>query len=194
MTDDSPVVAAGTVPTDDTLRRAVAGDESAFAALYLDVQPRLRRYAMSLVGREAEDVTAEAWVQIVRDLRTFSGDLDAFRAWTARIVRNRAIDQARARARRPVEPLTPAMNELRVAPDDTETAALDRISTEAAVEFIAGLPREQAEAVLLRAVVGLDAAAAGEVLGKSAAAVRVSAHRGLTTLRRWVRMGGGRPS
>ena len=44
--------------------------------------------------------------------------------------------------------------------------------------------RDQAEAVLLRAVVGLDAATAAEVLGKRPGAVRVAAHRGLRRLAR----------
>ena len=54
----------------------------------------------------------------------------------------------------------------------------------AAVALIATLPPDQAEAVLLRAVVGLDAAAAGAVLGKRPGAVRTAASRGLRTLAR----------
>ncbi|HTX28443.1 MAG TPA: sigma factor-like helix-turn-helix DNA-binding protein, partial [Streptosporangiaceae bacterium] len=40
----------------------------------------------------------------------------------------------------------------------------------------------QAEAVLLRAVLGLDAATAAKVLGKRPGAVRTAAYRGLHTL------------
>jgi RNA polymerase sigma-70 factor (ECF subfamily) len=166
------------------------GDEDAFATIYTTLQPRLMRYAASLVGADAEDVTAEAWLQIARDIRSFSGTADAFRGWTARIVRNRALDLVRARARRPVH--SASIDDLLdvTAADDTEGAAVERIATAAAVELIASLPREQAEAVLLRAVVGLDARTAGEVLGKSAAAVRVAAHRGLRTLAKRLRAGG----
>lgn len=187
MTDEIPAVAPGSQqspPTDELLRRALGGDDAAFVTLYLDVQPRLRRYATSLVGADAEDVTAEAWLQIIRDLPSFTGDLDAFRAWTARIVRNRALDFGRARSRRPTEGWTEADAAMFAAPDDTAAAAVERIGTEEAVRLIAGLPREQAEVVLLRAVVGLDARATGEIVGKSPGAVRVAAHRGLRTLRR----------
>ena len=52
----------------------------------------------------------------------------------------------------------------------------------AAVDLIATLPPDQAEAVLLRVVVGLDATAAGQVLGKRSGAVRTAAHRGLRRL------------
>lgn len=167
----------------EMLRLAAQGDEAAFSRLYTAVQPRLRRYAASLVGDHADDVTAEAWLQIARDIRRFRGDLDAFRAWAARIVRNRAVDLLRSRARRPVHQ-TPVEDLVHLAdPVDTAHRALERLSTDDAVALIAALPREQAEAVMLRAVVGMDAASAGKVLGKSAAAVRVSAHRGLKTLR-----------
>ena len=57
-----------------------------------------------------------------------------------------------------------------------------RINRDAALALIARLPRDQAEAVLLRVVVGLDAKAAAKVLGKRAGAVRTAAHRGLRAL------------
>jgi RNA polymerase sigma-70 factor, ECF subfamily len=44
------------------------------------------------------------------------------------------------------------------------------------------LPRDQAEAIMLRAVMGLDAKSAGAVLGKRPGAVRSAAQRGLKTL------------
>jgi RNA polymerase sigma-70 factor, ECF subfamily len=68
------------------------------------------------------------------------------------------------------------------AGQDTAEIALDAVSTEAAIAMIAALPRDQAEAVLLRVVMGLDADSAGKVLGKKAGAVRTAAHRGLRRL------------
>lgn len=56
------------------------------------------------------------------------------------------------------------------------------MSTAAALALIGQLPQDQAEAVLLRIVMGLDAAAAGRVLGKRAGAVRTAAYRGLRRL------------
>ena len=60
--------------------------------------------------------------------------------------------------------------------------ALTAISTQDALSLIRTLPQDQAEAVLLRAVMGLDAKSAGRVLGKRAGAVRTAAYRGLRTL------------
>jgi RNA polymerase sigma-70 factor (ECF subfamily) len=67
---------------------------------------------------------------------------------------------------------------------DTAALAAETLSTEAALRLINTLPPDQAEAVLLRVVVGLDAATAASVLGKRAGAVRVAAHRGLRALAR----------
>lgn len=167
---------------EDSLLAARAGNPIAFEAIYRALAPRLARYARGLVGQDADDVAAEAWLQIVRDLGRFDGGWDAFRGWAARIVRNRAIDHLRAQSRRPVD-ATPVETFFDIAgPDDTPGAVEESLSTTEAIELIASLPADQAEAVLLRAVVGLDAKTAGEVLGKRAGAVRVAAHRGLKTL------------
>jgi RNA polymerase sigma-70 factor (ECF subfamily) len=48
--------------------------------------------------------------------------------------------------------------------------------------MIRTLPRGQAEALMLRLVVGLDARAAAQVLGKRPGAVRVATMRGLRRL------------
>ena len=166
---------------DDVLAAARAGDTAAFGALYRETQPRLLRYASSLVGQDAEDVTAEAWLQISRDLPRFNGDVMGFRGWSATIVRNRAFDHLRALQRRPTTPLEEFLLDRAAEPDSAETAT-DNIGTGAALRLIASLPADQAEAVLLRVVVGLDATTAGEILGKRAGAVRVAAHRGLKNL------------
>lgn len=164
------------------LKDAIAGEELGFVALYRDLQPRLLRYAAALVGAEAEDVTAETWLHVARDIRGFVGDLDGFRGWVSTICRNRAMDAARVRARRPAVPTE--LSTLAEMPDREETAgtALDGISTRWAMNHILSLPQTEAEAVLLRAVVGLDAPTAGQVLGKRPGAVRVAAHRGLKRL------------
>jgi RNA polymerase sigma-70 factor (ECF subfamily) len=79
------------------------------------------------------------------------------------------------------------------AADDTAAGALEAVATDAAIRLIATLPRDQAEAVLLRVVVGLDAASAGQVLGKRPGAVRTAAYRGLRTLARQLEQSGQAP-
>jgi RNA polymerase sigma-70 factor (ECF subfamily) len=76
------------------------------------------------------------------------------------------------------------------ASDDTESHALDSLSTDQAIALIARLPQDQAEAVLLRVVMGLDSVSAGRVLGKRSGAVRTAAHRGLRRLAQQLDGGG----
>src|ERR1700688_205383 len=172
------------------IERAQRGDPEAFRALYRDIQPRLLRYLHGLAGQDAEDIAAEAWLQIARDLPGFSGNYDQFRGWTATIARHRALDHLRRAARRPPQVAVPAEDLAGwPAADDTAQHAIDAVATDAALALIATLPPDQAEAVLLRAVLGLDAQTAGQVLGKRPGAVRTAAYRGLRTLARQLEPG-----
>lgn len=169
---------------DEVLDRMLAGDEDAFRQVYRATQPGLLRYLTVLVGApDAEDVAAEAWAQAVRDLDSFRGSLDGFRGWVTTIGRHRALDLLRARRRRPVVDVPDdELPELTRHEPSAEVDAMTLLTTAEALRLIATLPPDQAEAVLLRAVVGLDAKTAAEVLGKRPGAVRTAAHRGLRTL------------
>ncbi|MFF1379905.1 RNA polymerase sigma factor [Streptomyces sp. NPDC058308] len=159
------------------------GDETAFRTVYRSVHPRLLGYVRTLVGDpDAEDVASEAWLQIARDLERFSGDADRFRGWAARVARNRALDHLRMRGRRPA--VGGDETELAGKPGDADTAteAMESLATGEALALIARLPQDQAEAVVLRVVVGLDAKSAAQTLGKRPGAVRTAAHRGLKRL------------
>ncbi|MEU9141470.1 RNA polymerase sigma factor [Streptomyces sp. NPDC048404] len=170
--------------------RAQEGDEVAFAAAYRIVQPGLLGYLRGIVGDDAEDVASDAWLEIARDLGRFRGDGAGFRGWTATIARHRALDHLR---RLRVRPRGTALEQDALdlpGRHSTQDEALESLSTEYALELLAGLPRDQAEAVLLRVVVGLDGPAAARVLGKRPGAVRTSAHRGLKRLARQLGVAG----
>ena len=169
---------------DATLAELLAGDEDAFRRVYRSLNPALVRYLSALVGPgDAEDVASETWAQVCRDLRKFRGDGDGFRGWVSTIGRHRAMDHLRAARRRPQQSGTSeAVLAERPSADQVDTDALTAISTQDALALIRTLPPDQAEAVLLRVVMGLDAKTAGRVLGKRAGAVRTAAFRGLRTL------------
>lgn len=164
------------------LPEAQHGDEDAFRVLYRSVQPALLRYLRVLVGEDAEGVASEAWLQIARDLASFRGDVDGFRGWATTIARHRAMDHLRRQRRRPI--VAGPVEDLadRSGPEETAESAVDAVATDAALALIGRLPRDQAEAVLLRVVVGLDVKAAARVLGKRPGAVRTAAYRGLRKL------------
>ncbi|MCX5050598.1 MULTISPECIES: RNA polymerase sigma factor [unclassified Streptomyces] len=164
------------------VERAQEGDEAAFAVAYRIVQPGLLGYLRGIVGDDAEDVASDAWLEIARDLGRFQGDGAGFRGWTATIARHRALDHLR---RQKVRPRSSALEQDVLdlpGPHSTHDQALEALSTERALELVRTLPRDQAEAVLLRVVVGLDGPTAARVLGKRPGAVRTAAHRGLKRL------------
>jgi RNA polymerase sigma-70 factor, ECF subfamily len=167
------------------LDAAAGGDEMAFARLWRDVHPVLLRYLRVLLRdtTAAEDIAADVWVDVSRRLVDFTGDEPAFRGWLFTLGRRRAIDTWRRASRAPVH-LTDDVSEFDRPGryDDTAGSVLERIDTERALALIATLPRDQAEAITLRVIAGLDVKAVAHLLGKRPGAVRVAAHRGLRTL------------
>ena len=166
-------------PGPSSLAGARRGEHAAFAALYGEHQAPLLRYLRTLVGEDAEDVASETWLQAVRDLGRFRGTAEEFRPWIVTIGRHRALDHLRAQRRRPSDAWDPSSMPEQL---DTRDLTAESLATREALALIATLPPDQAEAVLLRVVVGLDAPAAASVLGKRAGAVRMATSRGLARL------------
>ncbi|MEU4236524.1 RNA polymerase sigma factor [Actinoplanes sp. NPDC026619] len=159
------------------LRAAQDGDPHGFATLWRGLQPAVLRYLRVVVGEPAEDVASETWLHVIRDLDRFHGDLGSFRGWLFRIARHRALDEKRRRASRPSP--APALD---AAAPDAAAVAAEQAGTAWAVELISTLPADQAEAVMLRVVAGLDVATTAGILGKRPGAVRVATMRGLRRL------------
>jgi len=152
--------------------------------LWRALHPPLLRYLT--VGRNdsPEDLAAETWLQVIRDLAKFEGDSRAFRAFLFTVARHRAIDAGRARAARPVLSLVAEPVEGTVSAPSAEAVAIEQVSTSAALDLVATLPPDQAEMVMLRVVAGLDVAAVAAIVGKQPGTVRVSVHRALRALAR----------
>jgi RNA polymerase sigma-70 factor, ECF subfamily len=165
------------------LEQARRGEDLGFLTLYRALQPRLLRFLSVRTTDGADDVAAETWLQVVRDIGRFRGDADEFRAWLFTVARNRAVDAARAAKARPTVAVAD-VTEIGVSAlaPSAETQALERMSTEVALRLVATLSPEVAEMVALRVIAGLDPAAVGDIVGKSAGAVRVAVHRALATL------------
>ncbi|MCW2854694.1 MAG: polymerase, sigma-24 subunit, subfamily [Marmoricola sp.] len=150
--------------------------------LWRTLHPPLLRYLTVRRNDSPEDLASETWLQVIRDLSSFQGDSRDFRAFLFTVARNRAIDQGRARAARPLVLVADPI-EGQAAPS-AETAALEQVSTRSALDLVATLPADQAEMVMLRVVAGLDVATVAAIVGKKPGTVRVSIHRALRTLAR----------
>lgn len=169
------------VDLDAALDEARRGAPEGVTVLWRALNPPLERYLGALVGQTAQDIASETWLQAARDVHGFRGDAAGFRVWLFRVGRNRAIDEQRRAGRRREELLAEPGEYVGAAPD-AAVVAEERLGTDRAMALLARLPREQAEAVLLRSVAGLDATECGRILGKRPGAVRIAAMRGLRGL------------
>lgn len=174
-------MASETGVLDDALARASKGDEAGFLELWRALQPRLLRFLRVVGCDDPDDVASETWLQVVRDLHRFSGGEEDFRRWLFTIGRHRAVDAARARSRRPAGTVNSGL-EILADTQMVEDQVLEGMSVQGAVALLSGLSRDQAEAVALRVIAGLDTPDVAKILGKSAGAVRVALHRGLKAL------------
>ena len=165
------------------LAAARRGEESAVTTLYQTLQPPLLGYLRAFEPAEAEDLASDVWLGIGRSIAKFEGDEAAFRGWMFTIARRRVVDLRRRRGRRQTEP-APVQDFVAIAgPDNPESTVLDALGAQEARLLIADLlPPDQADAILLRVVGGLDTAQIAAVLGKRPGAVRVLQHRALRRL------------
>ena len=179
--DEKPRAIAGL--SEEVVAAAVDGDAKAIGVLFAVLNPRLVRYLGLMVGRDADDVASDTWVEVMRSLPRYVGGADTIGAWVIGIGRHRALTYFRRQKSRPQSAAgIDDFAEILAGESDTHQSVEDSMSTAHAMARIAALPKEQAEAVFLRTIVGLDAVSAGEVLGKNSGAVRTSAHRGLKNL------------
>jgi RNA polymerase sigma-70 factor (ECF subfamily) len=182
---------------EDAVQAARRGDDDAFRMLYHTLTPHLLRYAAVIVGQDAEDVVAEVWLQLARDMLRFDGDGPALRRFALRrfaltVTRNRSRDLVR-RSRRRVAEVSGPWSEL---PErhgtsgygvaDAAVVVGERLSTQEALTMVARLPQPQAEAVMLRVILDLDTRSTARILGKRPGAVAMALSRGLRRLAQWV--------
>ena len=163
--------------------RVARGDTAAFAELY-DRHGRrayVQARALCATAEQAEDVTQEAFLSVWRLARGFDPRRGAFPAWMGAIVRNRVTDIWRRTAARPAEvgfPAEPAQV-LGAAPDDVRVA-LERATLR---ELLAGLPREQRDAIFLAYFEDLTAEQIAARVGAPLGTVKSRTRMGLAKLR-----------
>lgn len=160
------------------LRDARRGKPDAVEALIERHWGRAHRIAYGILGdaHAAEDVTQEAMLSIVNNIGRFD-PYRPFAPWLHTVVSNRALDFARARARR-AELTTDRAPELA----DGEDPALAS-SDPALEEALAGLTPEHRAVIVLRFVAGYGPKQIGEVLGVPTGTVGSRLRRALDQLR-----------
>lgn len=170
---------------DDVLRRAQAGDRDALGQLYSQFSPRVLGYLRTQGIADHDDVAAEVFVSMVRNLQRFSGDEDDFRGWIFTIAHRRMVDERRRLGRRAEDPVDfEAMSDAFGHVPGAEREALERLRTSGLLDMIEALTPDQRSVVYLRAVGDLSVPDIARALDKPESAVKALLRRAVATLRR----------
>lgn len=169
-----------------TLAAAGRGEHWALTELFRAYQPPLLRYLRAQEPSVADDLASEVWVAVARQMRRFVGDEAGFRSWLFTIGRCRLIEHRRKAARRRTDPMSHDVLDATITrglDGDPAVLVLDHLGAREAIDtLVADLSPEQAEAVLLRVVAGLDVAEVARMMDRSPGSVRVLCHRALRRL------------
>jgi RNA polymerase sigma-70 factor (ECF subfamily) len=160
--------------------RCQGGSRESFDLLVRRWQQRLWRYARGLTGSSdaAWDVTQEAWIAILRQLRTLS-DPAWFAPWAYRIVRNKCADYGRRASRRRNLAETLAGERQRVEENPASGGPGDAVA-----QALWRLPPGRRELLALRYVQDLNIVEIAVVLGIPAGTVKSRLHHAREQLRR----------
>jgi RNA polymerase sigma-70 factor (ECF subfamily) len=160
------------------------GGEVAWERLYRNVYPRLRAYAVTLVGTEvAEDAVNETMARAVARIARFKWEGGGFDAWLFGILRRVGLETHRRNlsARRGV---TVEARIDHARPEDEFEAMLEH---EAVRRAFANLSEVERDILALRLFSGLSSEDVARLLGKSPGAVRTAQSRALADLRTLMR-------
>jgi RNA polymerase sigma-70 factor (TIGR02960 family) len=182
--------------TQETIAAAIAGDESAFAAL----SERHRRelhvhcYRMLASFDEAEDAVQETFLRAWRSRDRFEGS-SLFRAWLYRIATNVCLDMLRQHSRRPAMSNTPLevpwlqpypdalLDQAAPSGEQPEAVAVERETIELAfLVAMQVLPPRQRAALILRDVLGWPSSQAASLLETSVPAANSALQRARATM------------
>lgn len=166
------------------LAAAQGGDADSFEQLYRERYQRVLAFARVRGAPDPEGLAQEVFLSVYRRLAAFQGNEPQFNAWVFRIARNKLIDDARSRARRPVESFDSTPLEHEAAANDVEREVSDRLATESLLERLDQLTADQRDVVLLRVVADLTIPAIADVLGKRPGAVKALQRRAFRTIAR----------
>lgn len=164
--------------------RATKGDRAAASELFDRYYPRVHRYALAKLRdpSNAEDVAAETFSRVVRELRRFKWKGAGFEAWLFRIASNVIVDQARRAGREAA--LGDASDNVEVPGGRTpEDAVLMNELTDELNGILAQLPPDQQEVLILRCAAQLSTEEICRTMGRSANAVRQLQFRALENMR-----------
>ncbi|MDD3718719.1 MAG: sigma-70 family RNA polymerase sigma factor [Actinomycetota bacterium] len=170
---------------DGALVRRAKEEREAFDALYVKYLKKVYTYVFYRIGNveDAEDITESVFLHALIHLDRYQDRGIPFSAWLLRIAHNLVANWHRNSKRRRVVDLDAAepLQDTSPTPEEALESEEERRQILALLET---LPEERQQALILRYAEGMKHKEIGEVMGKSAGAVKVLIHRSLISLHR----------
>jgi RNA polymerase sigma factor (sigma-70 family) len=160
-------------------RRAVGGDERAFAAIFRRYHQPLYRFCLAIVGtpEDAQDALQNTMIKVLRALPGEERKIE-LKPWLYRIAHNESIDLLRRRRE------TRQLDAEQAAPGQgLAEDALTRERLRRLVTDLKELPERQREVLVMRELGGLDFAEIGSALETSDAVARQTLYEARQSLR-----------
>jgi RNA polymerase sigma-70 factor (ECF subfamily) len=173
------------------IRRARAGDESAFALLVERHERMMLRTALRLLGNSdaAQDAAQEAFLRLHRYLRRFDESRE-LGPWLYRVVVNVCHDLGRRLGSTRLVGLDALPAAARAAAEDGPEAldeAIERSRQRSLVQAaLLTRPEKERAAIVLRDIEGLPTAEVARILGSSEGTVRSQVSTGRLKIKRFV--------
>jgi RNA polymerase sigma factor (sigma-70 family) len=145
-------------PSDEELvARAVAGDRTAYRALYQRTAPLVRSRLAYLLGpdNDSEDVAQQIFLEVFAHLEHFRGDA-RFRTFLWRVAANVAIDHRASRSRRPTPIGQHDLDVVRAVEPSPEQHAEQRQSLDLVLGLLERIKPKKRTAFTLRVIDGLS--------------------------------------
>jgi RNA polymerase sigma factor (sigma-70 family) len=160
-------------------RRAVGGDERAFATIFRRYHQSLYRYCLTILGNpeDAQDALQNTMMKVMRALPGEERKIE-LKPWLYRIAHNESIDLLRRRRETrelDVEQIVPGYG---LAEDVATRERLRRLLVD-----LQELPERQREVLVMRELVGLDFAEIGTALATTDAVARQTLYEARQSLR-----------
>jgi RNA polymerase sigma-70 factor, ECF subfamily len=160
-------------------------DPEAFGLLYEQYVDRIYSYVYYRTGshHDAEDLTAQVFVQALKNIRRYEHRGPPFTSWLYRIAHNAVANWHRDESRHQMV----ALDETVAVGASREESSYQRVTSnerrDLLLAAISHLPAERQDLLIFKFVEQLPNAQIGELLGRSEAAIKSLYHRTLLSLR-----------
>ena len=169
---------------DAVLSAAQEGSDWAWETIVRNYGSNLRRFFEIRGMRDPDALVGEVFVDMARNIGTFTGDESQFRSWVFVIAYRRLSDERRRLSRRPQETRLEAAPESNGVSRSAEDEVLEVLGTAEAERLLEVLTESQRDAVSLRVIAGLTLAETAAIMGKPVGAIKALQRRAISKLRR----------